>query len=82
MSPILRILLGIGVALVGFLMAWKTVRILEWFGTNEWAERTLGYGGSWTFYKLLGVGLVMLGALISTNVISGILESFAGIFVR
>lgn len=82
MSPVFRIVLGIVVALVGFLMAWKTVRILEWFGRNEWAEQTFGSGGSWTFYKLLGVSLVFVGALISTNVVSDILESFAGIFVR
>lgn len=82
MSPIVRILLGIVVALVGFFMTWKTVRVMEWFGRNDWAEQNLGSGGSWTFYKLIGIGLVFIGALISTNLISGILESFAGIFVR
>ena len=67
---------------IGFFVVSKTDTFLNLFGRVEWAERKLGSGGSWTFYKLLGVGIAFLGVFIDTNIISDILTSFASIFVR
>jgi len=67
---------------IGYVMIRKSLRFVEWFGAVPWAERKLGYGKSDFFYKLLGVGVSVLGALIATNVISSMLEDFAGLFIR
>lgn len=54
--------------------------MLRFFGRNWWAERKLG--SSRLFYKLLGVAVSVIGVFIATNIISGIMRSFAGVFVR
>ncbi len=82
MSDIFRILLGIGVMLVGLWMVVKTELLMEWFGEVDWAEEKMGTGQSRFFYKLLGTGVCFLGILIMTNIISDVLGAFAGIFVR
>ncbi len=79
---ILRIIVGLFTVALGFFMVWKTVLFQDFFGANAWAERKLGPGGTRSFYKLLGVGVAFLGMLIATNVISGIIESTVGIFIR
>jgi len=82
MGDFLRILLGIGVMLVGVWMVMKTELLLEWFGEVDWAEDKLGSGQSRLFYKLLGTGVCFLGIFIMTNIISDILAALAGVFVR
>lgn len=79
---ILRVLLGLGVIVVGFFMVWKTTGFQDFFGANDWAERKLGPGGTNTFYKLLGVGVAFLGMLIATNLISEVMQSLTSVFIR
>ncbi len=82
MNPILRVLLGLIVIVVGFCVVWKTDLIRSWFGEIAWAERKFGPGGTRTFYKLLGALICFIGIFIATNIISDILTGFASIFVR
>jgi ABC-type antimicrobial peptide transport system permease subunit len=82
MSPFLRVPLGIAIIAVGILIVWKTETVYTWFGANDWAERKLGVGQSRLFYKLIGVGIAMIGVFTATNIISDILTAFASIFVR
>lgn len=79
---ILRVLLGLGVISIGFLMVWKTTGFQDFFGASDWAERKLGPGGTNTFYKLLGVLVAFLGMLIATNLISEVMQGFTSIFIR
>ncbi len=61
----------IGVA-VGAIIVIKSEKIFNALGTVEWAERKLGTeGGSRLFYKLVGLGVI----LISFFYMSGILQS-------
>jgi uncharacterized membrane protein YfcA len=78
----LRILLGLVVIFVGFLMVWKTVSFQDFLGRNAWAEDKLGPGGTSTFYKLLGIGVAFLGMLITTGLISNVMQSLVSIFIR
>ncbi len=78
----IRILLGLGVMLVGMHVVFKTRLYLSWFGRLPFAERKFGPGGTITFYKLLGVLIAFIGIFIITNIISDILGAFASIFVR
>ncbi len=82
MSPLLRIPLGLVVMVVGFLIVWKTETVFEWFGTNDWAEEKLGVGQSRFLYKIVGLIIAFIGMFIATNIVSDILNGFAGIFVR
>ena len=78
MTVWIRIPLGLFIMLVGFLMVQKTDVFISWFGRIPFAEDKFGPGGSWFFYKLLGVIVVFIGISTATNVISGVLEDLAG----
>jgi len=77
MSPLFRIPLGIIVMLIGYLIVKKTDVVLSWFGRIPFAENKFGQGGSWLFYKLIGITICFIGIFIATNIISGILEDIA-----
>ncbi len=81
MSVLLRVPLGLFVMCIGFLIVWKTETVYTWFGSIPFAEDKFGPGGSRFFYKLIGAGVVFIGIFIVTNIISDILEGFAGIFI-
>lgn len=57
---------------VAFIM--KTDWFVRSFGRVAWAEDKLGYGGTWSFYKLLGVGVIILALMIMTGDILSILD--------
>ncbi|MBI4592018.1 hypothetical protein HY733_01055 [Candidatus Uhrbacteria bacterium] len=82
MSPFIRIPLGLAIMVVGFLMVKKTDVVLSWFGAVPFAEEKFGPGGSRFFYKLLGIAITFTGIFVATNVISGILENFAGLLTH
>lgn len=82
MSPLLRIPFGILVMIAGFYMVKKTDVLMAWFGEVPFAEKTFGAGGSWFFYKLIGVLVALVGIFIATNVISNILQSIAGVLTN
>jgi len=69
-------------------MVWKTSTWMDMFGRNQWAEEHLssgfgsGMGGSWMFYKLLGI-VFMIGAFLYVtgllqNIAVGVLGTFFG----
>jgi hypothetical protein len=61
-----QIIIGIIIAAIGALMTIKTEGFLRTFGQIPWAEVHLG-GGSRMFYKLLGIGAIIVGFLVITN---------------
>lgn len=66
-TMILRILLGIGITVVGYFMCARTNWFLEILGPVAWAERAFVSGGSRLFYKLVGIGVIILGFIVITN---------------
>lgn len=78
MNPILRILLGIAIAGVGFLMVWKTAFFLGFFGRMDWAERKLGGGGSNLLYKVVGIVICLIGIIVATNLWNALLQATLG----
>ena len=81
MELITRILLGLLIVMVGFLMAWKTNFFLDLLGPVAWAERTFFSGGTRFFYKLLGTAIIVLGLIVMTNLFDIIIGGFiASIF--
>lgn len=68
-------LIGVG---VGFLVIWKSEWILVNFGRVDWAEEKFGMGGTRTFYKLIGLGIIIISFLYMGRVGGGlILRIFA-----
>lgn len=71
---------------VGFTMVWKTTWWIDMFGRNTWAEEHLssgfgsGMGGSWMFYKLLGVIIIIGAFMFVTGLLQGLLVSVLGTF--
>jgi hypothetical protein len=63
-TPMKTILLGLTLIAAGFLVIWKTNWFVENFGSIGWAEEHLGSGGTWSFYKILGVILILAAFII------------------
>ena len=64
---IARILIGLLVCAIGWLMVWKTQWFLDMLGSVSWAEQHLGSGGTRLFYKLLGTLIIIVGFIVVTN---------------
>ena len=78
MNIFLRIIIGLIVAGLGTYMVLRTVTILGFFGTVDWAEQKLGGGGTRLFYKLLGIVIVFTGFMVAANLWNAFLESTLG----
>ncbi len=70
----MRFLWGFMGVAVGFLIIWKSEWIFQQFGRIEWAETKLASsGGSRVFYKLIGLGIIIISFLYMGGFIEGIL---------
>jgi len=71
---------------IGFLMVWKTSWFLQMFGRVPWAEEHLtggfgaGAGGSWLWYKLLGIITIVAAILYLTGILQALLTNILGVF--
>ncbi len=75
-SNLMKYVVGIIAVGIGFLVVWKA----DWFVNNlghiAWAEEHLGSeGGTRLFYKLIGIGIIILAFLLMTGGLFGILSS-------
>ena len=74
-----NIILGIALATIGLLIVLKTEWLIQNFGTNAWAEAKFGFsGGSRLFYKLIGIGIILIGFLFITGMWEGFLIGTVG----
>ena len=72
----------IGVA-IGFLLVWKANWIYINFGSVDWAEIHLGSnGGTRFFWKLIGLAVIIVSALIMFGFIEGIVNAIFSSFFR
>lgn len=73
-------------AAIGFSMVWRTTWFLGAFGRIPWAEAHLtssfgaGMGGSWMWYKLLGIVIIAVAILYLTGVLQILLVNTLGTF--
>lgn len=76
----MKFFVGIFLIAIGLVMVLKTDWLLSFFGRSAWAEEKLGAeGGSRLFYKMIGIGLILLAFLIMSGRIVSLLDF---IFVR
>lgn len=73
-----RIIGGILIIIAGLPFVLKTSWFMQNFGAVAWAEAKLGSGGSWLFYKLIGVGIIIVGLMLATDLLGGLLIGTVG----
>ncbi|MDQ5952231.1 MAG: hypothetical protein QG626_358 [Patescibacteria group bacterium] len=71
-----RILIGIGMIVIGYFMAAKTNWFLDLLGPVEWAERHFVSDGSRLFYKLLAIVIIIFGIIVVTDLYDSIVGGF------
>lgn len=72
----MKYFIGILMIIAGFIMVWKTDFMMKTFGRVAWAEQHLGT--TWTFYKILGVLIILLAFLIMGGDMLNILDYIFG----
>lgn len=78
---ILRIILGLLIAALGGLITIKAEWMYDNFGPIPSAEKYLGLdGGSRLAYKLIGILASVIGFMIMTNLMQGVLMWIASLF--
>ncbi len=69
-----RILLGLFITFVGWMIVWKTRWFEDMLGPVAWAEEHIG--STEFFYKLLGTAVMILGFIVTLNLFDIIVGSF------
>lgn len=57
----------------GFMMVWKPGKMVEFMGEQQWAEKFFGYGRSSTGYQVIGIVVIIVGFIVMTGSIGGII---------
>ena len=73
-----RILIGLALVAFGIYMVWKTRDIIGFFGTSDWADSKLGGGGTALMYKMIGLILIFIGFIVTTNMWNSFLDATLG----
>ncbi|MFC1597948.1 hypothetical protein ACFL2M_00240 [Patescibacteria group bacterium] len=74
----MKYIIGIIMIAAGVIFIWKTDWFLKSFGRIGWAEQKLGAGGTWTFYKILGLIVIFGAFLVISGSITTILDWIFG----
>ncbi len=75
----MRIVVGLILIVLGFLMVWKTEPLVRFTGYNSWAEAKMGtMGGTRMLYKLIGILLIFFGMLAVFNLYNSFLSATIG----
>jgi hypothetical protein len=71
----MHILLGLLLSIIGFFVVFGANWLLQTMGASDFAEKHLSTsGGSRFLYKLIGIGLMLVGFAIMTNLHLGVLN--------
>lgn len=67
---------------IGVILIWKTYPLVNTFGKFDWAEQYLagGLGGTYFFYKLAGMALIVFSALYMFGILDNLLSPLTSIF--
>lgn len=74
----MRYVIGIIAIALGFIFIWKTDWFINSLGRVAWAEQKLGGGGTWLFYKILGVVVIIVAFMIMTGEMNRLLDLVFG----
>ena len=79
---LVRILIGIAVMVVGFFIVWKPRFFYDFMGHQMWAEKLLGVHEDEAAFKIIGIIVIIVGMLIATDLIYGLLAWFFSPVIR
>jgi uncharacterized protein YjeT (DUF2065 family) len=65
-----RITWGLVTIAIGFVFVIYARKLVEWFGTMATAEKYLGYGGTYTALRIIGMLAIVIGALVTTGLLN------------
>ncbi len=74
----MRYFLGLLGVAVGVFLVIKTEWMVNNFGSIAWAEKYLGGGGTRTFYKLLGIIIIIISFLALTGLLGKVVLAIFG----
>ncbi len=73
-----RIIIGLILVAIGFVIVWKTRKFIDTFGSIPWADAKLGGGGTSLMYKFIGIILIMAGFMWATNLWDAFINATLG----
>ncbi len=73
-----RILIGLALVALGFVLVWKTRKFIDFFGPIDWADVKFGGGGTPLMYKTIGLIFIFVGFIWATNLWTAFLEATLG----
>ena len=76
----MRIISSLITIIIGVVLIRKTYGLAGFFGTIGFAEKYLGPGGTYTFFKIVGAIFVVIGALRLFGLGGIFLSPFSGLF--
>ena len=76
-----HIIIGLIVMAVGFLVVWKPRYFLDFLGTQAWVEKIFAVNDQELAYKIIGIIVIFVGILITTNLIYDVLTAIVGLFM-
>ncbi len=74
----MNIFIGLLLVVIGFLIVWKTRKIIDVFGTSSWADAKLGGGGTMLLHKFIGIVVIFVGFMWATNLWNAFLQATLG----
>lgn len=63
----MKYLIAIGLVIFGFYVVRHSFDMVKLFGKAEWAEKYLGYSGSYTMWKILGIVAIIAAFYVLKN---------------
>ncbi|MFA6526317.1 MAG: hypothetical protein WCT26_02790 [Candidatus Buchananbacteria bacterium] len=72
----MHIIIGIIVVAVGFAVVWRPRYFLDFLGRQDWVEKIFSVNDQELAYKIIGMIIIFVGALIMTNLIYDLLGWF------
>ena len=69
----LRILIGLVVIGLGFIMVYRPRFFVEFIGHQDWLEKIIQVSDDELAYKIIGIVIMFVGALIMTGLITDVL---------
>ncbi|MFH1425941.1 MAG: hypothetical protein ABIG66_00720 [Candidatus Kerfeldbacteria bacterium] len=70
----MKYVIGVIMIAFGVFVIWKTESMIRMMGKISWAEDKFGSGGTWTFWKVVGLALILLAFFIMSGAAFGILD--------
>ena len=71
-----KFIFGIIIAIIGFLIVWKSEWLLNNFGRIPFAEKHLGTsGGTRLMYKIIGIIVIIVGLMYATDLTDNLIAA-------